>query len=94
MVWTKQCFCGSFILGKEFQGKTIKVSIANRRPMGNDMGRGGFGGRGIERRNHLVLSILSYLYPPESSRGYFGLAFATPPPVERFSTLTLSGKLH
>ena len=31
------------------------------------------------------------LYPPEASGGYFGLAFATPPPprVERFSALTL-----
>ena len=33
------------------------------------------------------------LYPPEASRGYFGLEFATPPPrVERFSALTLSEK--
>ena len=31
------------------------------------------------------------LYPPEASGGYFGLAFATPPPprVERFLALTL-----
>ena len=34
---------------------------------------------------------LTFLYPPEASGGYFGLAFATRPPprVERFSALTL-----
>ena len=32
----------------------------------------------------------TFLYPPEASGGYFGLASATPPPrVERFSALTL-----
>ena len=36
------------------------------------------------------LLMWSYLYPPEASSGYFGLAFTTPPPrVERFSALTL-----
>ena len=39
-----------------------------------------------ESLNHILL------YPLEASGGYFGLAFATPPPpprVERFSALTL-----
>ena len=41
-----------------------------------------------------VLALLLLLYPPDASGGYFGLAFATPPPlppprVERFSALTL-----
>ena len=36
-------------------------------------------------------SAMGFLYPPEASGGYFGLASATPPPprVERFSALTL-----
>ena len=35
--------------------------------------------------------LVPSLYPPEASGGYFGLAFATPPPpcVERFLALTL-----
>ena len=34
----------------------------------------------------LQSNTLLLLYPPEASGGYFGLAFATPPPrVERFS---------
>ena len=35
--------------------------------------------------------VLPFLYPPEASGGYFGLAFATPPPrIERFLAFTLS----
>ena len=38
----------------------------------------------------MVRSFYPLLYPPEASGGYFGLAFAMPPPrVERFSALTL-----
>ena len=40
-----------------------------------------------------VKDLISLLHPPEASDGYFGLAFATPPPscVEIFA---LIGKLH
>ena len=41
----------------------------------------------VEKYNFVKSGLL---YPPEASGGYFGLAFATPPPrVERFSALTL-----
>ena len=40
---------------------------------------------------YLTILFNAYLYPPDASGGYFGLASATPPPprVERFSALTL-----
>ena len=37
-------------------------------------------------------AYMQYLYPPEASIGYFGLAFTTPRRLERFSALTLSEK--
>ena len=40
--------------------------------------------------NYVYINRSIFLYPPEASGGYFGLASATPPPrVERFSALTL-----
>ena len=42
--------------------------------------------------NSLIIGPSSLLlYPPEASGGYFGLAFAAPPPLrlERFSAFTL-----
>ena len=45
--------------------------------------------RGYPNLKVLITHLL--LYSPEASGGYFGLAFATPPPpcVERFLALTL-----
>ena len=44
---------------------------------------------------YLLLQEWPYLYPPEASDGYFGLAFATPSlRVEIFGVNALRGKLH
>ena len=47
----------------------------------------------LQNLSKYVGQSVVYLYPPEASSEYFGLAFATPPPplhVERFSALTPS----
>ena len=44
-----------------------------------------------DAQQYTELNLYQLLYPPEASGGYFGLAFAMPPPprIERFSALTL-----
>ena len=55
-----------------------------------------FGSRASTYENNLqeIMAYQSLLYPLHASGGYFGLAFATPPPprVERLSTLMLSAE--
>ena len=66
----------------EEANQEIPVALMQLVGMAKDFGRG--------KSNFLHLSPPVQVISPEASGGYFGLAFATPPPrVERFSVLTL-----